>query len=164
MPFVERARAFPGDCLTVFRPLTLAVLTVLTAAAAGCTDSPTTPSNFSRYSQTDLRVGGGGDAVNGRLLTVHYTGWFYDDRATDKKGPVFESSTGGEPFSFVLGAGEVITGWDLGTNGMRVGGLRRLVIPPSLAYGPTRNGIIPPNATLVFEIELIELEDLTAAQ
>jgi len=154
--------------VTVFRSLTstltLAVLTVLAAAAAGCTDSPTTPSNFANFSQTDVRVGTGGDAVNGRILTVHYTGWFYDDRASDKKGPVFETSTGNEPFSFQLGAGEVITGWDLGAQGMKVGGLRRLVIPPALAYGPTRSGKIPPNATLVFEIELIELEDPAAAQ
>jgi FKBP-type peptidyl-prolyl cis-trans isomerase FkpA len=150
--------------VNVFRSLTLAVLTVLAAAAAGCTDSPTTPSNFAPFSQSDLRVGTGGDAVNGRLLTVHYTGWFYDERATDHKGPVFESSIGGEPFDFVLGVGEVITGWDVGAQGMRVGGLRRLIIPPSLAYGATRSGKIPPNATLVFEIELLEVEDLTAAQ
>jgi FKBP-type peptidyl-prolyl cis-trans isomerase FkpA len=137
----------------------LAAIAVLAAAIAACTESPTTPSNFAAFSQTDLRVGTGGDAVNGRILTVHYTGWFYNDSATDKKGPQFETSAGGEPFLFVLGQSQVIEGWDRGALGMKVGGLRRLVIPPSLAYGSARNGPIPPNATLVFELELIEVDD-----
>jgi FKBP-type peptidyl-prolyl cis-trans isomerase FkpA len=136
----------------------LASVVVLSAVIAGCTESPTSPSNFAAFSQTDLRVGTGGDAVNGRILTVHYTGWFYNDTATDKKGPQFETSAGGTPFSFTLGAGEVIAGWDRGAAGMRVGGMRRLIIPPSLAYGAVRNGPIPPNATLVFELELLDVQ------
>jgi FKBP-type peptidyl-prolyl cis-trans isomerase FkpA len=138
--------------------LKLVVVAVLSAAVASCTDSPTSPSNFAEFTQTDLRVGTGGDAVNGALLTVHYTGWFYSETATDKKGPQFETSAGGDPFTFLLGGGQVITGWDRGALGMRVGGLRRLIIPPSLAYGDFRNGPIPPNATLVFELELLEVQ------
>jgi FKBP-type peptidyl-prolyl cis-trans isomerase FkpA len=132
-------------------------LLVLAVGVAGC-DSPTAPTNFARFSQTDLTVGTGGDAVTGRLLTVNYTGWFYGESRPDKKGPVFDTSAGGDPFQFVLGAGEVIAGWDQGLQGMRVGGVRRLVVPPTLAYGSTRSGPIPPNATLVFEIELLEIE------
>lgn len=131
---------------------------LLAACAAGCSDSPTAPSNFAPFSRTDLTVGTGGDAVNGRLLTVNYTGWFYGESRPDKKGPVFDSSAGGDPFEFMLGAGEVIAGWDLGLQDMKVGGVRRLVIPPSLAYGSIRNGPIPPNATLVFEIELLDVQ------
>jgi FKBP-type peptidyl-prolyl cis-trans isomerase FkpA len=138
------------------------ILTAILAAtmfASACDDGPTGPSNFAPYSQTDLRVGTGADAVAGRLLTVTYTGWFYSGSATDKKGPVFDTSRGLPPFTFVLGAGGVIEGWDRGTAGMRVGGLRRLIIPPSLAYGSIRNFSIPPNATLVFEIELLDVTD-----
>jgi FKBP-type peptidyl-prolyl cis-trans isomerase FkpA len=131
---------------------------ILAAGVSACDDSPTAPSNYAPYSQTDLVVGTGGDAASGRLLTVHYTGWFYGETRPDKKGPVFDSSVGGDPFSFMLGAGQVIAGWDQGVQGMKVGGLRRLVIPPSLAYGSFRNGPIPPNATLLFEIELLEVE------
>ena len=131
---------------------------ILAAGVAGCSDSPTAPSNFAQFSRTDITVGTGGDAVNGRLLTVNYTGWFYGESRPDKKGPVFDTSAGGEPFEFTLGVGQVISGWDLGLQDMRVGGVRRLVVPPSLAYGSTRNGPIPPNATLVFEIELLDVQ------
>lgn len=133
-------------------------LLVLAVAVSACSDSVTAPSNFAPFSQTDLRVGTGGDAVAGRQLTVNYTGWFYSEARPDNKGPVFDTSEGGEPFTFTLGVGDVIAGWDEGTLGMKVGGLRRLVIPPSLAYGSFRRGAIPPNATLVFEIELLEVE------
>jgi FKBP-type peptidyl-prolyl cis-trans isomerase FkpA len=133
-------------------------LLVLAVGVAGCSDSLTAPTNFAVFSQTDLTVGTGGDAVAGRLLTVNYTGWFYGESRPDKKGPVFDSSAGADPFEFTLGAGQVIAGWDLGLQGMRVGGVRRLVIPPSLAYGAIRNGPIPPNATLVFEVELLEVQ------
>jgi FKBP-type peptidyl-prolyl cis-trans isomerase FkpA len=129
-----------------------------TVSAASCTDTPTAPSNYAGYSSTDLRVGTGGDAVTGRLLTVNYTGWLYNSSRPENKGAIFDTTEGGTPFTFTLGAGLVIEGWDQGTAGMRVGGLRRLVIPPSLAYGSIRNGAIPPNATLLFEIELLEVQ------
>jgi FKBP-type peptidyl-prolyl cis-trans isomerase FkpA len=130
------------------------------AVASGCNDSPTVPSNFAPFSQTDLRVGTGGDAVSGKVLTVQYTGWFFNDSRPDDKGPVFDTSVGATPFVFTLGTGSVIAGWDRGLAGMRVGGIRRLVIPPSLAYGAFRQNSIPPNATLLFEVELLEVADL----
>lgn len=126
--------------------------------AAGCFGSPTAPSTFAPYSQTDLVIGTGPEAVSGATVTVHYTGWFYDASKPDGKGVQFDSSRGGTPFRFTLGAGQVIAGWERGLVGMRVGGLRRLVVPPSLGYGSVRRGIVPPNATLVFEIELIAVE------
>src|SRR5512134_1363111 len=102
---------------------------------AGCTDSATAPSDFAPFSQTDVRVGTGAEAVSGAVLEVHYTGWLYDGTKAENKGLQFDSSAGGDPLSFTLGAGRVISGWDQGLVGMRAGGLRRLVIPPSLAYG-----------------------------
>jgi FKBP-type peptidyl-prolyl cis-trans isomerase FkpA len=143
---------------TLGRARRLLPLLALAACVAACEDGPTSPSNFAAFSTSDLTVGTGGDAVTGRLLTVNYTGWFYGESRPDKKGPVFDTSAGGDPFTFLLGAGEVIAGWDQGLQGMRVGGVRRLVIPPSLAYGSVRNGPIPPNATLVFEVELLEVQ------
>ncbi len=140
-------------------PFAFAVLVVLSMFVAGCDeDPPTTPSDFSTFNQVDLRVGTGDEAVNGKVLTVNYTGWLYKGSESDQKGLQFETSVGGTPFQFTLGVGQVIAGWDRGVVGMRVGGVRRLVIPPSLAYGPVRNFAIPPNATLVFELELLELQ------
>jgi FKBP-type peptidyl-prolyl cis-trans isomerase FkpA len=129
---------------------------VLAIFLAACGDSPTSPNNAD-YSQSDLRVGTGADALTGRVVTVNYTGWFYNASAPEGKGVQFDSSVGQTPFSFTLGAGQVIRGWEQGVQGMKVGGIRRLVIPPSLAYGQSRYGPIPPNATLVFEIELVEV-------
>lgn len=128
------------------------------AATAGCGDAPTAPPNYAPFTQTDLRVGTGAEAANGDTLTVNYTGWLFDEEAPAQKGPQFDSSAGREPLSFVLGAGQVIAGWDQGLAGMKVGGIRRLIVPPSLAYGGVRNRTIPPNSTLVFEVELIEVQ------
>jgi FKBP-type peptidyl-prolyl cis-trans isomerase FkpA len=153
---VSSDRPFVSKAVTWWQLLALVAVAV---TATSCSDSPTAPTNYAPFSQTDLRVGTGGDAVNGKLLTVNYTGWFYGEARTDKKGPVFDTSEGGEPFTFTLGVGDVIAGWDQGVFGMKVGGLRRLVIPPSLAYGSFRNGSIPPNATLVFEIELLDIAE-----
>jgi FKBP-type peptidyl-prolyl cis-trans isomerase len=100
----------------------------------------------------DLRKGEGDYATRGDIVTVHYTGWLKD-------GKQFDSSVGGDPFSFKLGAGEVIAGWDEGVNLMMVGGKRKLVVPPSLGYG--RQGSlpeIPPNAELIFEIEVVAIK------
>ena len=138
--------------------VTRIALVVLLAATAGCTDSSTAPSSSAPFSQTDVRVGTGTDAAAGKVVTVNYTGWLYDASKTDGKGLQFDTSVGGTPFSFNLGFGEVINGWDLGLPGMKVGGLRRLVIPPSLAYGAVRYGPIPPAATLVFDIELVNVQ------
>jgi len=130
--------------------------TLVALAGAACTGSPTAPSNSGPYSQTDLRVGTGAVAANGNVLKVNYTGWLYNASQPDHKGVPFDSSLGRDPFSFTLGAGAVIKGWDQGVAGMQVGGLRRLVIPPSLAYGATRSGPIPAYSTLVFDIELVD--------
>ena len=99
----------------------------------------------------DLVVGTGDEAQVGDQVTVNYTGWLWH-------GAEFDSSVGGEPFPFTLGQGDVIKGWDQGIVGMRVGGTRKLTIPPDLAYGATGYGDIPPNATLVFEVELLAVE------
>jgi FKBP-type peptidyl-prolyl cis-trans isomerase FkpA len=128
-------------------------------AVAGCSSSnPAAPTTSSGpYSQTDLVVGTGATANAGNRVTVGYTGWLYDTSKTDGKGTSFDSSPG---FAFVLGTGAVIKGWDQGVAGMQVGGRRRLIIPPDLAYGnnspdPTK---IPQNATLVFDIALTAVQ------
>jgi FKBP-type peptidyl-prolyl cis-trans isomerase FkpA len=130
----------------------------LAVALAGCDVSPTSPAASAPFNQTDLQVGTGDEAVAGRTLTVEYTGWLFDPAKLDFKGLVFDTSMGRDPFVFTLGAGQVIEGWDQGLVGMRVGGIRRLTIPPSLGYGESRNNSIPPNATLLFEVELIAVE------
>jgi FKBP-type peptidyl-prolyl cis-trans isomerase FkpA len=144
-------RVFPAT-------LTFAALVVAFAVMAGCSNPPTSPSNYAPFSKTDLREGTGTAAADGNVLTVNYTGWLYNRSQPDQKGAQFDSSVGGTPFSFTLGAGQVISGWDQGLLGMKVGGLRRLVIPPSLGYGASRVHSIPPNATLVFEIELLDVQ------
>ena len=106
---------------------------------------------------TDLVLGSGAEASSGVRVTVHYTGWLYDESADKHRGKKFDSSKDrADPFRFQLGAGQVIRGWDDGVQGMKVGGTRVLVIPPELGYGPRgAGGVIPPNATLVFEVELL---------
>jgi FKBP-type peptidyl-prolyl cis-trans isomerase FkpA len=122
---------------------------------AGCGGTTTGPSSTAPFSQVDLRVGTGAEAVSLTTLTVNYTGWLYDATKPDLKGLQFDTSLGKVPFVFQLGVKQVIQGWDQGIVGMKVGGIRRLVIPSSLAYGSVRNNSIPPFATLVFEIELL---------
>jgi FKBP-type peptidyl-prolyl cis-trans isomerase FkpA len=109
--------------------------------------------------KTDAQVGSGTEAQQGRRVTVHYTGWLYDQNQPEMKGPKFDSSRDrNEPFSFNLGGGQVIPGWDEGVAGMKVGGQRTLTIPPDKAYGSSgAGGVIPPNATLVFDIELLDV-------
>ena len=136
----------------------LASAGLLSTCLAGCGTSSTSPSNVVPFSQLDVRLGTGTDAVAGKALTVNYTGWLYDASKTDAKGIQFETSVGGTPFTFTLGANQVIQGWERGIPGMKIGGVRRLVIPSSLAYGASRNGPIPPYASLVFEIELLDVQ------
>jgi FKBP-type peptidyl-prolyl cis-trans isomerase FkpA len=111
---------------------------------------PTTPSGLTYQ---ELTEGTGAEAAKGAQVSVHYTGWLMD-------GTKFDSSKDrNEPFDFPLGAGHVIKGWDEGVAGMKVGGKRKLTIPPSLGYGARgAGGVIPPNATLVFEVELLGIE------
>ena len=115
--------------------------------------------NITSLQITDGAVGGGAVASPGKQVTVHYTGWLYDPKAADKHGKKFDSSHDrNEPFAFALGAGRVIRGWDQGVAGMKVGGRRTLVIPSELGYGARGAGsAIPPNATLVFDVELLDV-------
>jgi FKBP-type peptidyl-prolyl cis-trans isomerase len=131
---------------------------VAVLCAASCSDTPTAPPSFAPFSQLDLRVGTGTEATAGKILFAHYTGWLFDPTQPDGKGLQFETSRGGDPIDFTLGTQQVIAGWDQGLVGMKVGGLRRLVIPPSLAYGQFRNNSIPQYSTLVFEIELMDVQ------
>ena len=108
----------------------------------------------------DVKQGSGAEATSGKPVIVHYTGWIYDDSKPDKKGAKFDSSRDRQvPFGFFLGAGKVIRGWDEGVVGMKVGGQRTLIIPPAMGYGERgAGGVIPPNATLIFDVELVEVK------
>jgi FKBP-type peptidyl-prolyl cis-trans isomerase FkpA len=155
---------------TVKRRGLSAVLAITLAAAIGCEqdsqdqpvsseESTVAQSNITELIKTDEKVGTGNEAVSGRQVTVHYTGWLYDNAKPDHKGSKFDSSRDrNEPFPFRLGAGEVIRGWDDGVAGMKVGGRRTLTIPPGLGYGSRgAGGVIPPNATLLFDVELLDV-------
>ena len=109
--------------------------------------------------KTDLTPGTGAEITKGQTALVHYTGWLFDAAAPENKGAKFDSSVDrNEPFEFPVGGGFVIKGWDEGVAGMKVGGKRRLVIPPELGYGARgAGGVIPPGATLVFDVELVEI-------
>ncbi len=109
----------------------------------------------------DTTVGTGVEAVKGKVVVVHYTGWLYEPSLPDKKGKKFDSSLDRKsPFSFPLGGGRVIRGWDDGVAGMHVGGKRTLVIPADMAYGSRgAGGVIPPDATLMFDVELLAVKD-----
>jgi len=110
--------------------------------------------------KVDVKQGNGDEAISGKPVIVHYTGWIYDDSKPDKKGAKFDSSRDRQvPFGFFLGAGKVIRGWDEGVVGMKVGGQRTLIIPPAMGYGERgAGGVIPPNATLIFDVELLEVK------
>lgn len=141
--------------------LSVALIALAAVCAPACDkESPSSPSSVANvpFATTDLRAGTGAEATNGKKVTVQYTGWLYSATATANKGSMFDTSIGRSPFVFTLGAGQVITGWDRGVAGMKVGGLRRLVIPPDLAYGSSAVGSIPANSTLVFEVELIDVQ------
>ncbi len=116
-------------------------------------------SNVTSLQKTEVVVGTGAEAASGRTVTVHYTGWLYREDTADHHGAKFDSSRDrNEPFSFRLGAGQVIRGWDEGVVGMKVGGQRTLVIPSDMGYGSRgAGGVIPPNATLVFDVELLDV-------
>src|SRR5213593_3090218 len=116
-------------------------------------------SNVTQLQKDDDKVGGGTEATSGKQVTVHYTVWLYDSGRGDHKGRKFDSSRDrGEPFTFRLGAGQVIRGWDEGVTGMKIGGSRTLTIPPEMGYGVRgAGGVIPPNATLVFDVELLDV-------
>jgi FKBP-type peptidyl-prolyl cis-trans isomerase FkpA len=122
--------------------------------------SPTPPTGVQSLQSISLKPGDGAAITAGQIATVQYTGWLYETSAKDNKGKRFDSSLdAGKPFSFPVGAGSVIKGWDQGVLGMKVGESRRLVIPPDLGYGDAgAGGVIPPGATLVFDIDLLKIE------
>ena len=133
------------------------LLSACVAGSSACT-SPTSPTFRATFAVTDVRAGTGTLVANGMTALVNYTGWLYDDTKADKKGEQFDASPAGQPFVFKVGSAQVIEGWDRGVINMRVGGLRQLIIPAKLAYGREGAGAkIPPNATLVFDIELLSL-------
>ena len=126
---------------------------------SGC-GGGTARTNVTELIRQDARVGTGAEAMAGRTVTVHYTGWLYDESRPDHKGATFDSSRDrNEPFLFSLGSGQVIKGWDEGVTGMKVGGQRTLTIPAAMGYGARgARGVIPPNATLVFDVELLDVK------
>jgi FKBP-type peptidyl-prolyl cis-trans isomerase FkpA len=132
--------------------LTMAVFT-------GCRGDDMAESAISTLQTQDVTPGTGAEATKGKIVRVHYTGWLYDSSAGNNRGEKFDSSKDrNEPFDFTLGAGEVIRGWDEGVAGMKVGGTRILTIPPAMGYGAQGAGdVIPPNSTLVFEVELLDV-------
>ena len=134
------------------RVLLLGLPLMVTACGSDTPTSPTTTSS-APYSQTDLVVGTGAEAALTSRVTVSYTGWLYDTSKPDGKGTQFDTSPG-----TTLALTGVIAGWQRGVPGMKVGGQRRLIIPPELAYGSSGNGTIPPNATLVFDIALLGVQ------
>lgn len=139
------------------------LLPALLAASlmAGCADpGPAPGGRVAQLQRVDLQTGRGAVAASGTQVTVHYTGWLYDQDAPNRRGEKFDSSVErGQPFTFLLGAGRVIRGWDEGVAGMRVGGKRVLLIPPEYGYGRKgAGGAIPPNGSLVFEVELLAVE------
>jgi FKBP-type peptidyl-prolyl cis-trans isomerase FkpA len=169
-PLGRRLRARPG-----IRPLLPGLLAALAAAATigdSAAQTPPAPAaapstslsskigaNVTQLQKIDVNPGTGAEALAGKVVVVHYTGWLYDPAVADGHGKKFDSSVGKSPFSFPLGGGRVIKGWDEGVAGMKVGGKRTLVIPPALGYGERgAGGVIPPNATLLFDVELLEVK------
>jgi len=113
-----------------------------------------------KLTMTDTRPGAGAEIKSGQTAVVHYTGWLWSATAPGHKGQKFDTSRERNvPFPFRVGAGDVIAGWDQGVAGMKVGGQRQLIIPPELGYGAEgAGGVIPPNATLVFDVELVSIQ------
>lgn len=146
------------------RRFVMLTATFLVPTIVGCSPGspPPEPPKEAPEELYIIELGGGeGEAIApGRTAVVHYTGWLFDPAAADRKGQKFDSSVDrGQPFRFPLGAGRVIRGWDEGVAGMRVGQQRRLIIPPQLGYGARGAGnVIPPNATLVFDVELLGID------
>jgi FKBP-type peptidyl-prolyl cis-trans isomerase FkpA len=153
----------------VFSAFVFVVLLLTTSLEAPAQSPGTTSTNQGsskldampkELQKIDTKQGTGAEALSGKPVIVHYTGWLYDESKPDKKGTKFDSSRDRQvPFGFILGAGKVIKGWDDGVAGMKVGGQRTLIIPPAQGYGERgAGGVIPPNATLIFDVELIDVK------
>lgn len=153
-------------CLSSHRTFLMAsrtlrlIATLSTLLLVACNQAPPyTGGDVAELQRIDVATGQGAVAAAGDEVSVHYTGWLYDQNAANKRGQKFDSSRDrGQPFVFLLGAGRVIRGWDEGVTGMRVGGKRELYIPTTLGYGRAGAGnVIPPGASLVFEVELLDV-------
>jgi len=135
---------------------------VLAGSIAACSGKPSVAptGGVTSVQSVEIKPGAGEGLTAGKIAVVQYTGWLYDAAANDNKGKQFDSSrTLGQPFRFPVGTGQVIKGWDQGVVGMKVGESRRLIIPADLAYGDSgAGGVIPPGATLVFDIDLVAIE------
>lgn len=135
-------------------------LSSLSACGGGGKDTPAVVVySPAALAKTDIAVGTGAEAVSGKTVKVHYTGWLYNTTAANNKGTQFDTSVGKSPFTFTIGTNQVIPGFEQGVIGMRVGGKRTVVIPSALGYGSqgAAGGAIPPNSGLVFDLELIEV-------
>jgi FKBP-type peptidyl-prolyl cis-trans isomerase FkpA len=137
---------------------TVFALGLLLSGCGGGSDTPVV-SGPTALQVTDTVVGTGATAAAGNTVTVNYTGWLYNASVANLHGTQFDTSVGKAPFSFKLGVGQVIAGWDQGVAGMKVGGSRTLIIPSSLGYGSTgAGGVIPPNTALVFTVDLLAVQ------
>jgi peptidylprolyl isomerase len=153
-------RAFPyasAIAALVLVTASAGVLSVVAPAGTAAQPIGKAVTTSSGLQITDTKVGDGASPRTGQTCVMHYTGWLYQDGAKGKK---FDSSVDrGQPFEFIIGARQVIAGWDEGVASMKVGGKRTLVIPPNLGYGARgAGGVIPPNATLIFDVELLEVK------
>jgi FKBP-type peptidyl-prolyl cis-trans isomerase FkpA len=140
--------------------LGLSIALAISGSLSGCkrNEAPqATAADAIALQKIDTVVGTGAEAVSGKTVVVNYTGWLYEPNAASKHGAQFDSSSGREPFAFPLGGGQVIPGWDEGVQGMKVGGKRTLIIPADKGYGSSGAGPIPPNANLIFDVELLEV-------
>ena len=148
---IRLSRRSSQNCLRAKAGFSL-VLALAALVGACKSESPTSPSANVPFSFTDLRVGTGAEAITGTAATVNYSLWLYDDGAAQNKGRAMEAGQ----FSFTVGTG-VIPGFSRGVTGMRVGGQRRIIVPPDLGYGSGAYQSIPGNSTLVFEVELVSI-------
>lgn len=158
---MPRLQNFVIPCIALFLGAFLASSTFAQQGATATTPGPSKlDANPSQLQKIDIKQGDGAEAQTGKVVIVHYSGWLYDPTAPEGKGKKFDSSLDRKvPFGFFLGEGKVIKGWDQGVVGMKTGGKRRLIIPPELGYGARgAGGVIPPNATLIFDIELLEVK------
>ena len=128
------------------------------SAQAATAVAPPKPQAAMGLQKIDTVAGKGALAEAGKVVSVHYTGWLYMPKAPKQRGMQFDSSVGRGPFSFPLGGGQVIAGWDQGVAGMKVGGKRTLIIPAALGYGARGAGPIPANADLIFDVELLDVK------